>query len=250
MASTILKGKISAANHVVKYDDEGIEYFLYTITIDKKKYTSKTPRGLYLSSDSPIVFEVENDIILAGYCPREDYSWGKNVRRLKKQVDPTEMYTFVHGRMIEKRKETFRSVNQSDVDPSLFKTTTTFTVVLENAQFRVSEEDGKKIKADDELAVVLVENSAVLMKNLKTGKYIGWNTPYFMIGLFIFLIAMNVSINYAEQHHPGLLINPSSVYWVLNIVFGFIFLVNVFSFFGTRHAKRFMLEQLKTIEKK
>ncbi|MBK9591626.1 MAG: hypothetical protein IPO32_08980 [Crocinitomicaceae bacterium] len=249
MGSTILKGKISAADHAVKYDDEGIEYFLYTITIDKKKYTSKTPRGLYLSSDSPIVCEVENDTILAGYCPIQNHSWGKNVRRLKKQVDPTELYTFVHGKMIEKRKETFRSVNQSDVDPSPFKTTTTFTVVLENAQFRASEEDGKKIKADDELAVVLFENGAVLMKNLKTGKFIGWNTPYFMIGLIIFLMAINVSIYYAQQKHPGLLIDPTTTYWVLNIVFGFILVSNIFSFFGTRHAKRFMLEQLKKIEK-
>lgn len=105
--------------------------------------------------------------------------------------------------MIEKRKETFRSVNQSDANPGLFKTTTTYTVVLDSSQFRTSGEDGKKIKADDELAVVLVENSAVLMKNLKTGKYIGWNTPYFIIGLIIFLIAINVSIYYAQQQHPG-----------------------------------------------
>jgi hypothetical protein len=249
MASTIIKGKITDANHLVKYDDEGLEYFLYTIFIDKKKYTSKTPKGIYLSRESAIVCEIENDIILAGYCPKEDYSWGKNVRQLKKKVGPTESYTFVHGRMIEKRKETFRSINQSDVDPGLFKTTTTFTVVLDNAQFRASEEDGKKIKAGDELAVVLFENAAVLMKNLNTGKYIGWKTPSFMIGLFIFLIAINLSIYYAELEHPGLLVNPSMVYWVLNIVFGFILVVNISTFFGTRHAKRFMLEQLKTIEK-
>lgn len=59
MATTILKGKISAANHVVKYDDEGIEYFLYTITIDKKNTLLKPPEAFTCQVTHPLFVKLK-----------------------------------------------------------------------------------------------------------------------------------------------------------------------------------------------
>jgi hypothetical protein len=241
MASTILKGKISAADHAVKYDDEGIEYFLYTITIDKKKYTSKTPRGLYLSSDAPIVCEVENDVILAGYCPKENCSWGKNVRRLKKQITASDKYEFIEGVVIEKRKQV-SSDNDFTKDAMYRNQGVGYTVVLKDRNFHASYLFGKPIKPDMHIAVVLEQNDAVLLQIKSTGKIIGLQRPYYIL-LTLMLIAFNATMFYLFKTNQTHLINFKMTLIVINVFLVLFTLLSIATYVQGNKVKKFFKEQ-------
>ena len=103
----IIKGKIDDYSYATKYDDDGIEYMLYSITINKQKYTAKLPKSPYLDKGPDIIagLNPENSSeIISGFCPKTSLTWGKKVRQLKKQSSPFDAYEYVEGTVIEKRK--------------------------------------------------------------------------------------------------------------------------------------------------
>ncbi len=242
MATTILKGKISAADYVVKYDDEGIEYRLYTITIDKKRYTSKTPENLYLVNESPILCEVENDVILSGYCPKENCSWGKNVRRLKNQITSSDKYEFIEGVVIEKRKQV-SSDNDFSKDAMYRNPGVGFTVVLKDRNFHASYLFGKPIKPDMAIAVVLEQNDAVLLQIKSTGKIIGLQRPYYIL-LTLMLIAFNATMFYLYKTNQTHLINFKMTLIVINIFLVLFTLLSIATYVQGNKVKKFFKQQL------
>lgn len=241
MATTILKGKITAAEHLVKYDDEGIEYWLYTITIDKKRYTSKTPKSLYLVNESPILCEVENDVILAGYCPKENYSWGKNVRRLKKQITASDKYEFIEGVVIEKRKQV-SSDNDLSKDALYSHRGVGYTIVLKDRNFHASYIFGKPIKPDMPIAVVLEQNDAVLLQIKSTGKIIGMQKPYYIL-LTLMLMAFNATMYYLYKANQTHLINFNMTLIVINIFLVLFTLLSIYTYVAGNEYKRFFKEK-------
>ncbi len=241
MATTILKGKISESDYVVKYDDEGIEYRLYTITIDKKRYTSKTPKSLYLVNESPILCEVENDVILAGYCPKENCSWGKNVRRLKKQITASDKYEFIEGVVIEKRKQV-SSDNDFTKDAMYRNPGVGYTVVLKDRNFHASYLFGKPIKPDMPIAVVLEQNDAVLLQIKSTGKIIGQQRPYYIL-LTLMLIAFNATMFYLFKTNQTHLINFKMTLIVINVFLVLFTLLSIATYVQGNKVKKFFKQQ-------
>lgn len=242
MATTILKGKISAADYVVKYDDEGIEYRLYTITIDKKRYTSKTPKSLYLVNESPILCEIENDVILTGYCPKENCSWGKNVGRLKKQLDLSDKYEFIEGVVIEKRKQV-TSNNDFTKDAMYSHQGVGYTVVLKDRNFHASYLFGKPIKPDMPIAVVLEQNDAVLLQIKSSGKIIGMQRPYYIL-LTLMLIAFNATMFYLFKTNQTHLINFKMTLIVINVFLVLFTLLSIAIYVKGNEVKKFFKQQL------
>jgi hypothetical protein len=211
----IERGTISSADHVVKYDDEGIEYWVYTITVGGRRYTSRTQDGLYLVSGSPIVFETENDTIAAGYCPREDVGWGRNVGRLRKRADLSDKFEFVEGVVVEKRKRVSQTVNWSrdylEREPGVG-----YTVVLEDRDFHATSPFGEPLKAGMRIEAVLQQNDAVLLRIDSTGRMIGNPRKTWVVWTLV-IAAFNAGMFYLDRTGRSHVINYDSVLVVINV---------------------------------
>jgi len=242
----IIKGKIDYSEHVNKYDDDGIEYKLYTITIDKKKYTSKLPKGLYLVNDVDIIAGInpENPSeIIAGYCPVNKINWGKNTRSLKRQTDPLEIYEFVEGTVLEKRKSS--SVNSDFSRDTLNShTSVSYMIYIEGRDFNTSHQFGHKLKPGMEIAAVLQENSAVLVVDKKTGRITGKQRPYFIL-LFLMLVAFNVAMYYVYYNKPDLIPSFKSVLIVINVFLVLFWALSIYTFLVGRKSMKFLNLKLK-----
>lgn len=239
----IRKGIIQAYTYKNQFDDNGIEYRIFTLTIDEKKYTSRAPKNLYLTEGATIIFECSGTEITAAFCPIQGTSWGKNSGKLKRQTAATDRYAFVQGIVLEKRKETVSSADFSK-DLQQQHRGVGFTVVLKDeTRFNAAWQFGHPLKPDMEIAVVLEQNSAVLLLDKKRNKLYGRQKPYFIL-FALLLIAFTPGLYYLQKIKPDMLVNFNVTLVVINIFLGLALLLSIVTFIKGQSAKKFLYAEL------
>jgi len=238
------KGIITKYDYTSKYDDDGIEYRDYTIYVDGKKYTSQTPKDLYLTEGAALIFDVSGTEILAGFCPVQGIKWGKNAGKLSRQSSAEDRYVFVQGIVLEKRKETSSSTDFSKETLQRHQGVG-YTVILEDeTRFNASSQFGEPVKSGMQIAVVLEKNSAVLLLDKTRGKLYGRQRPYFIL-FAILLIAFTTGMYYLQKTKPDLLVNFDTTLIVINIFLSLALLMSIYTFIKGRSSLKFLRSNLK-----
>lgn len=238
MPNTIIKGKIQNHHRSEKYNDDGIKYIHYFITIEGKKYTVNLPGStdIYFEEQLDTVLEVdENNIAIAGLCSKKGYAWGKT-KSLKNEVKETDRFELAKGIVQEKRKETFnqsRGTTGTDSYTSNSKTIVTYTIVLPEKTFRVVDVIGKHIKPNTEIVALLEQNVAYIIKDKTNNKVYGKPRKDFIIALFLWL-AFNAAMIYALLNGKKAIFTSYNMVLVMgNLVFGIASLISVSSFISS-----------------
>lgn len=247
--STIIKGKIQDYERSEKYDEEGYKYIRYWIRVNGEKYTLSFPdkSGIYLGNQMEVVLLCdENNVAVAGLCPKEGYRWG-NTRALKKEVNETDRFELVEGQVQEKRKETFTLSRGTASNPpyySNFRYVTTYTIVLPEKNFRVRDILGKRIKPGTEIAALLQENVGFMVKDLASGKIYGKPRLDYLIALFL-LIAFNTAMFIVSRNgQQGIFTSYKMVLIIGNLFFGIAFLISFSGFISSSKTLKIFKQML------
>ena len=94
MPTKTIKGKIVDYEKIETYDEDGIKLINYWIKVNNEKYTLTLPRGsnVYFENNDEVILDVnENNIAIAGLCPKKGFKWGKT-KAIDGLVQPTDRY--------------------------------------------------------------------------------------------------------------------------------------------------------------
>jgi hypothetical protein len=249
MANTIIKGKIEDYNRSEGYDDEGIKIINYWIKVNGKKYTLTLPgkNNFYFESQLEVILDVnEDNVAVAGICPKKDYKWGKT-RALKSEVKETDSFELAEGLVKEKRKETFnqsRGVTFNSSSTSTYKTIVTYTIVLPDKNFRVVEEIGKHIKPNTEIVAILENNVAYIIKDKTNNKIYGKPGKGYIISIFLWLAFLIAMFYVSATNQKDIFVSYNQVMIIGNLVFGIIFLISFTGFLSASKTYRIFNQML------
>ena len=240
-----IKGVITKCKFEKKYDGDGIPYKDYVITIDNQEYTAQIKEQIYLEEGMKVLLDIKpgaaNEVI-AGYCLKEGYKWGKNTGDLKNEISRSEKYDFLEGRIVEKRKSTTGSVYMNRSAISNRGSRISYTIVMENSDFHASRDEGEYLQAGMDIAVVLDQKMPVVILDKGSNKFLGLSKPYFII-FFLAMILFNGYMFYSKQTPFP---NPKMVLIVVNVFLGFAFILSLVTFRTTSSAKKFLLSKINS----
>jgi hypothetical protein len=242
--ANIIKGKVQDYNRTDKYDEDGYKYIAYWIRVNGQKYTLETPekKSFYFGNQMDVILETdENNVAIAGVCPKNGYSWGKT-KFIESQIKSIDRFELAKGKVIEKRREDFNlsTGTFSTAFNSTFKNVTTFTIVLPEKTFRVADIIGEKIKPNTEIVALLENDVAYIIKDLTNNKTYGKPRQDYLIAIFL-LLAFNIAVFY----YKTIFINFNTLLLVGNIFFGIAFLISFSSFLSKNKTMRDFKEMLK-----
>ncbi len=249
MSTTIIKGKIQGNKRSEKYDDDGNKFIHYLIYIDGKKYTFNLPGNsdIYLDDQLEVVLHVnEHNVAIAGICAKKDYRWGKT-GPLKNEVKETDRFELVEGLVQEKRKETFNlSQGTTGVDDftSSSKSVITYTIVLPEKDFRVVDIIGKHIKPNTEIAALLENNVAYIIKDKTNNKVYGKPRKDFIIALFLWIAFNGYMIASNLMGKSDIFTSFTTVVVMGNLVFGIAFLFSFTAFLSASKTLKIFNQML------
>ncbi len=242
MSTKIIRGTIRKCSLKQAWDHDGNEYQQGWITLDRTEYTGKLPKEIRLYDGMEVVLSLKEGSefeLAAGYCVKTGDHWGENWKALKSQTDPMDAYDFVEGTVTEKRKSTdgyfdqTRSiVNQSRVS---------FTILMGEQQFRVSEAEGEWLKIGMDIALLRKENEVTLIMDKKTGKFSQVTKPYFILVLSLIGVLIAAKMYLVSTGSEAL---PTYAVIVLGIFLALFGLLNVLSYNAFLQQKRFLLGKL------
>lgn len=235
MTDKIIKGNIDACERVEKYDDEGDKIIHYRLTVNKGNYTFTLPEksAVYFLDNVDVVLQVnENNVAVAGICPRMGFNWG-DTSAIKGEIKETDRFELVRGKVLEKRKEKFNVSRGTFSSPSYysqFRNVTTYTIVLPGKTFRVHETIGKHVKPDTEIAALLENDVAYIIKDKTNDKIYGKPRTDYLIAVFL-LFAFNGYMAYmAYSGQKAVFTSFNMVLTIGNITFGIAFLISFSGF--------------------
>lgn len=233
MPTLVVKGKIQGYSKSESYDNDGIKIISYRLTVNGKGYTVNLPgkTDIYFQDQWEVILLVNNNNeAVAGLCPKQNLEWGKT-EALKKEVKASDGFELVQGIVLEKRRDSF-TVNKgtsSSAYLSNSKTLVNYTIVLKEKNFRVMDLIGKEIKPQTEIAALLKNDIAYIIKDKTNNKIYGKPGKGFVLAS-VLLVAFNILMLYLFVSGKQSVVNSFNRVWVIgNLVFGLAFL---FSFTG------------------
>lgn len=242
MSTNTIRGTIQKCNQKTAYDPDGNEYKQTWITVGGTEYSAKLPRNLYLDVGMEVLLALKQGSPTEasdGFCVKMGYHWGENWKALEGQIDPSDRYEFIEGRVTEKRKSTDGAF---DMTRSIInQTRISYTILMGEQQFHASQAEGEWLQIGMEIAVVLEENKPILIMDKKSGK-LSENTKPFYI-LFLLMIAALVGTKiYLLQ--IGSTILPTSAVVILAIFLLAFSALNIAVGIKTNRVKRFLMRKI------
>ena len=238
-----VKGVITKCEYQDKYDLDGIKYKDYVFTVDKKIYTTHIKEKIYLERGMEVVLSIKpgtaNEVV-AGYCLKEDYTWGPKANALRNQTSQFDKWKFMEGTVVEKQKSTTGSIYMSRSFMSSRGSRISYTIVLDNGEFHASVYEGEYLQVGMNVAVVLDQNSPVIILDKDRNKYLGLAKPYFIA----FLIAIVLFNGYMYYGDRTIFPNFKSVLIVINVFLVLALLLSIVTFRTTSTAKKFLLSKI------
>lgn len=235
MPTQTIKGKIVDYERIENYDDEGIKFISYWIKVNNEKYTLTLAKGsavYFENNDEVILYVDDNNIAIAGLCPKKGFKWGKT-KAIDGLVQPTDRFEIAEGVVLEKRKEYFNvSGAYTDYNNSNLKSVVTYTIILPEKRFRVHETLGKHIKPNTEIVALTENKVAYIIKDKTNNKIYGKPRKDFIIAL-ILLIAFNLVMIIKKD----IFVSFTTLLVIGNLFFGIAFLL---SFTGYLSASKTM----------
>lgn len=240
-----IKGVITECKFEKKYARDGVAYKNYVIIVNNQKYTAPVNEQIYLQEGMTVLLDINpnsaNEVI-AGYCLKEDYTWGKNPGKLKNEVAQSEKYNFLEGPILEKQKSTTGSIYMNRSALSNRGSRISYTIVLENSNFHVSRDEGEYLQAGMNIAAVLDNDTSVIVLDKDANKYLGLSRPYYII--FLLAIILFNGYMYFSKQTP--FVNYKVALIVVNIFLVLAFILSFATFRITSSAKKFLLSKIKT----
>ena len=237
MADETIKAAITDVSYEDHYNDDGIKTRKYTFKIDGKKLTCHIHRLEHLSEGDTMIVKVRKEnnayVMVAGLHTARGYKWGK-ISELKTLKGEADNFSFMRGKIIEKRKSNPGAVNLSR---------TNFTIVLENGNFYVSGYIGVKLKRDDEVSAVIEDQFAIIVYNETTGKKYGVKGPYYLVFIFLF-ICFNILMYYLISTGNKVVVNPKGVTLVFDFFFAFFGIPQYIVYRRSNAARRFIATKM------
>ena len=238
-----IKGAITKCEFETEYDTDGISYKDYVIIVDNKKYKAQIKGEIYLNEGMTVIMDIKpgtaNEII-AGYCLKEGYSWGKTAGQLKKESSSTEKYEFIEGKVVEKKKSTSGSIYMNRSALSNRGSRVSYTILLENSDFHATRDEGEYLQVGMNIAAVLDKNSPVIIFDKDANRYLGLSKPYFII----FLLAI-VAFNAYMYFSPSTPFKNGKMVLIVTTVFlALACLLSFATYRVTSSAKRFLISKL------
>ncbi len=247
MANSIIKGEIEDYKKSEKYDDDGNKIINYWIRVNGSSYTVNLPGNtdIYFESGLKVVLQVnEQNIAVAGICAKKGYKWG-NTKALKSEIHETDRFELVEGVVIEKRKETFNRSNGATFGYySNTKTVITYTIVLPEKNFRVTEIIGKHIKPNTEIAAFLEQDVAYIVKDKTNNKVYGKPGKSFIIALFLWIAFIAAMFYVAATNQKEIFVSYNQVMIMGNLVFGIAFLFSFTGFISASKSQKLFNQML------
>ncbi len=241
MSENIIKGPISDVSYKTAYDDDGIEHRSYNFTLDGKKFTCRLPKLEHLSEGEVMIIEYKKKDnayeMVSGLHTLRNYKWG-NTSALKSYKNEADIYTFVEGKIIEKRK-----LDMVSTPVGKERQPANFTIVLERVNFTVPNHVGIKLKKNEEIGAVLTEDFASIVYNKTNKKYHGVKYPYFIV-FILAAIALPLTIFYLQSIGNNMFVKPKATIIVLDSFFLFFALINFVGYRSSNAAKRFLDKHL------
>jgi hypothetical protein len=249
MANKIIKGKIEASERIEKYDDDGNKIYSYRLTVNREQFTftlTDDP-GVYFDEQQDLVLLVnEKNVAVAGIYPRTDYSWG-DTSAISQEVKDSDRFELATGTVLEKRKEKFNLSRGTFASPSYysqFKNVTTYTIVLPDKTFRVHETIGKQVKPGTEIAALLHNDVAYIVKDKTNDKIFGKPRTDYLIALFLWF-AFNCTMAYmAFTGQKAVFTSFTMVLVIGNLTFGIAFLISFTGFLSASKTLKIFKQML------
>lgn len=238
MSTRIIRGILQSCDYETAYDSNGNEYKQYGITIAQARYTARLPKDIYLQVGEEVLLELEQGaemVVSSGYCLKMGNHWGPNWKALRAQAGPAARFEFMEGKVTEKRKST--TGMHDNTRPAGNRTRISYTILMGEQQFKASNDEGEWLKIGMDIALVLKENSPVLILDKQSGKITGLTRPYYI--LFLLMIAALIAVKiYLVQ--SGSTVLPNSAVIVLSIFLVAAAVLNILTYIATNRAKQFL----------
>lgn len=248
MADTIVRGKIQDYNRSDVFDDDGNKLIRYQLKVNNKMFTVSLPAktDVYFETGLDVVLLVnESNVAVAGLSPKKGFKWG-NASVLKNEVKERDNFEFVQGFVIEKRRESF-NVNKgtsSSAYLSNSRTIVNHTIVLKEKTFRVTDLIGKEIGPNTEIAALLRNDIAYIVKDKTNNKVHGKPGNGFVLAS-VLLVVFNIAMIYAFlAGKQAMFTSYNRVLVIGNIVFGLAFLFSFTGYVSERKTMRVFNELL------
>ncbi len=224
MPTKTIKGKIVDYEKIETYDEDGIKLINYWIKVNNEKYTLTLPRGsnVYFENNDEVILDVnENNIAIAGLCPKKGFKWGKT-KAIDGLVLPTDRYEIAEGVVLEKRKEYFNvSGAYTDYNNSNLKSVITYTIILPENRFRVHETIGKQIKPNTDIVALTENKVAYIIKDKTNNKIYGKPRKDFIIALILW-----IAFNLVMIIKKDIFVSYTTLLVIGNLFFGIAFLLS------------------------
>ncbi|MBK6825860.1 MAG: hypothetical protein IPG86_02795 [Chitinophagaceae bacterium] len=224
MPTKTIKGKIVDYEKIETYDEDGIKLINYWIKVNNEKYTLTLPRGsnVYFENNDEVILDVnENNIAIAGLCPKKGFKWGKT-KAIDGLVQPTDRYEIAEGVVLEKRKEYFNvSGAYTDYNNSNLKSVITYTIILPENRFRVHETIGKQIKPNTDIVALTENKVAYIIKDKTNNKTYGKPRKDFIIALILW-----IAFNLVMIIKKDIFVSYTTLLVIGNLFFGIAFLLS------------------------
>ena len=238
-----VKGTITGPRYEKRYDRDGVPYKDYTFEVNDHKYTAQIKEDIYLGDGMKVLMSIKpgsTSEVLAGYCIKEGYSWGKDAKHLKAEVSQFEKYNFLQGRITEKQKSTTGSVYMNRSAISNRGSKISYTIVMGNDEFHASRDEGEYLQVGMNIAVVLDKKDSIIILDRDANKYLGLSKPYFIIFLLVMVI-FNGYMYFAKQTPFP---NFKMVLIVIDVFLLLATILSIAAFRATSSAKRFLLSKI------
>ncbi len=236
-----VRGTIQKCDQKTAYDPDGNEYKQTWITVNGIEYLAKLPKNLYLEVGMEVMLALKQGSPAEasdGYCLKMGYHWGENWKALKGEIDPSDRYEFMEGRVTEKRKSTDGAF---DLTRSIVnQTRISFTILMGEQKFHASQAEGEWLQIGMDIALVLEENKPVLIMDKKSGKLSENTKPYYIL-LLLMIAALIGTKLYLLQIGSAIL--PTSAVVVLAIFLLAFAALNIAVLIKSNRAKRFLLRK-------
>jgi hypothetical protein len=224
MPTKTIKGNIVDYEKIETYDEDGIKLINYWIKVNNEKYTLTLPRGsnVYFENNDEVILDVnENNIAMAGLCPKKGFKWGKT-KAIDGLVQPTDRYEIAEGVVLEKRKEYFNVGGAyTDYNNSNLKSVITYTIILPENRFRVHETIGKHIKPNTDIVALTENKVAYIIKDKTNNKIYGKPRKDFIIALILW-----IAFNLVMIIKKDIFVSYTTLLVIGNLFFGIAFLLS------------------------
>lgn len=242
MAEKIIRGIIHSCEATTRYDDDGNAYKDYSFSISHQKFSAKTADDFYLANGMEVILglkEGSSSEVASGYCVKQGTKWGSNPNALKQGLSPADAFTFMQGRVSEKRKRVEKTYDNRE----WYSNRVGYDVYLGDKDFHAAYHFGEHLKPGMEIAVVLLDKDAVLVMDKGTGKMRGADKPYFLL-LILMLLAFNATMLYLYLSHQTERLNFKMVLIVLNVFLVLFTALSIVTYRKSRQARAFLRSNL------